>query len=283
MRYQTIPSGQARQSIILRTLVWAAGGLTIAISVSIVVYILVCGIPHLNAGLFSLKYTSDNCSLFPALVNTLVALLVTLVLSLPVGIGAAVYLCEYARPESLIVRAVRIALQTLSAIPSIVYGLFGLLFFVTFLGWGFSLLAGCSTLAVMILPVIVRTSEEALLCVPNSLREGSYALGALKVRTVFCVVLPEALPGIAAGVTLAAGRIIGESAALIYTAGTVAQKATLTESGRTLAVHLWALWNEGLSVGSSYGAAVVLMVVVLAVNFASSRLEKLVVRRDLVP
>ena len=274
---------QAAQSRLLRLLVWAAGALTVGVSSLIVLYILLCGIPQLNAGLFSPKYTSANCSLLPALYNTLVMLCVTLAMVLPVGIGAAVYLSEYASSSGIAVRLICIALQTLSGIPSIVYGLFGLLFFVTFLGWGFSLLAGCCTLAVMVLPVVVRTAQEALLSVPTSLREGAFALGSGKVRCVFCIVLPAAVPGIASGVTLAVGRVIGESAALIYTAGTVAKMAHLGESGRTLSVHLWALWNEGLSVGSSYATALILMVVVLALNFASGKLEKLVSRRNLLP
>ena len=274
---------QAAHSLPLRLLVWAAGALVIALSLFVVAYILVRGIPQLNAGLFSLEHTEGSSSVIPALANTLFVLCATVAVALPVGTGAAVYLSEYARSGGLIVRVIRIALQTLSLIPSIVYGLFGFLFFATFLRWGFSLLSGCCTLALMILPVIERASEEALRSVPQGLREGSFALGASKVRGVFCVVLPAAWPGIASGVTLAIGRAIAESAALIYTAGTVARVARPTESGRTLAVHLWALWSEGGANESSWAAALVLMVVVLALNFASSKLEKLVARRGLVP
>jgi len=187
------------------------------------------------------------------------------------GIFSAVYLTEYAKKGSKLVSIVRITAETLSGIPSIIYGLFGLLFFVGSLGMGYSILAGSLTLSIMILPLIIRTTEEALSAVPNSYREGSYALGAGKMRTVFQIVLPSAMPGILAGIILAIGRIVGESAALIYTAGTVADiPGDLLSSGRTLAVHMYALSTEGMHVDQAYATAVVLIIVVIIINWLSS-------------
>ena len=268
---------QKLQSNTLRALVTSAAAFTALIIVGLVVYILMKGIPHLSAGLFSLHYTSENVSLFPALINTLTATVITLLIAVPVGIGAAIYLAEYAHRGSKVVKVIRITTETLAGIPSIVYGLFGFLFFVTSLKWGYSLLAGCCTLAIMILPVIIRTTEEALLSVSDSYREASFGLGAGKLRTVFKVVLPSAVPGIVAGVVLGMGRIVGETAALIYTAGTVAAvPPSIMGSGRTLAVHLYALWCEGLATGQSYATAVILLIIVFILNTLSSLLERAV-------
>ena len=165
---------------------------------------------------------------------------------------------------------IRLTTETLSGIPSIVYGLFGMLFFVNALGWGFSLLAGAFTLSIMILPLIMRTTEEALKAVPDSYREGSFGLGAGKLRTVFRIVLPSAVPGILAGIILAIGRIVGETAALIYTAGTVAQvPSSVFGSGRTLAVHMYNLSSEGLYMDQAYATAVILLVLVVGINALS--------------
>ena len=178
-------------------------------------------------------------------------------------------------------RVIRITAETLTGIPSIVYGLFGLLLFVTALKWQFSLLAGCCTLAIMILPVIMRTSEEALLSVPVTYREASFGLGAGKLRTVFKTVLPVAIPGIVNGIILSVGRIIGETAALLYTAGTVAHiPKNLMGSGRTLAVHLYSLWCEGLRTEQAYATAVVLVLFVVLLNIVSSRIEKAMLKKN---
>lgn len=234
-------------SLVLRGLVWGAAGLTFLSLLFLIGYILTKGVPYLNSSLFALEYNSENVSLFPALINTFVMTLASLLLAVPVGIFSAVYLGEYAKKESGFVKLIRLTTETLSGIPSIVYGLFGMLFFVSTLGWGYSMLAGVFTLAIMILPLIMRTTEEALKSVPDAYREGSYGLGAGKLRTVFWIVLPSAVPGILAGVILATGRIAGETAALIYTAGTVAQiPSNLLGSGRTLAVHMYSLASEGL-------------------------------------
>ena len=216
-------AGSKIQSVLLGGAVWLAAGITLLSLLSIVIYILYKGIPHLSLDLFATEYNTENMSLFPALVNTIVMTLVSLLIAVPLGVFSAVYLTEYAKRGNKLVTIVGITTETLSGIPSIVYGLFGYLLFVTKLKWGYSMLAGALTLAIMILPLIMRTTEEALRSVPDSYREGSFGLGAGKLRTVFTVVLPSAVPGILAGVILAIGRIAGETAALIFTAGTVAQ------------------------------------------------------------
>lgn len=270
---------QTSQSYMLRAVVYASAGITAAVIIGLVAYILYMGLPNFSLSLFAFHYSSDNASLFPALVNTLTVTLLSLLLAVPVGVGAAVYLAEYARRGNRFVRVIRITAETLSGIPSIVYGLFGYLLYVTTLKWQFSLLAGCCTLAVMILPVIMRTTEEALLAVPDTYREASFGLGAGKLRTVFKIVLPAAVPGIVNGIVLSTGRIVGETAALLYTAGTVAHiPSSLMGSGRTLAVHLYSLWSEGLKTEQAYATAVVLLVFVLVLNWISGRLEKIASR-----
>lgn len=263
------------QSVILRCLVYLAAALTVGVLICIVAYILYKGIPNLSPTLFALEYNTDNLSLFPALVNTVTMTFVSLLIAVPLGIFSAIYLVEYAKRGNKLVTIVGITTETLSGIPSIVYGLFGSLLFVAKLKWGYSMLAGACTLAIMILPVIMRTAEEALKSVPDSYREGSFGLGAGKLRTVFRIVLPPAMPGILSGIILSIGRIVGETAALIFTAGTVAQiPKNLMGSGRTLAIHLYALWNEGLAAEQSYATAVVLLVIVVLINAASSFIAK---------
>ena len=270
------------QSVLLRFLVRFAAIFTAAVLVCIVVYILIKGVPNLSPDLFAFEYNSENVSLFPALVNTVTMTLVSLLIAVPLGVFSAVYLVEYAKRGNKLVTAVRITTETLSGIPSIVYGLFGSLLFVAKLKWGYSMLAGAFTLAIMILPLIMRTTEEALKSVPDSYREGSFGLGAGKLRTVFRIVLPSAVPGILAGVILAVGRIVGETAALIFTAGTVAQiPKNLMGSGRTLSVHLYALWNEGLAAEQAYATAVVLLVIVVLINAASSLIAKKISKGNL--
>lgn len=262
-------------SLLLRALVCTASALTAASLVFIVGYILAKGIPHLTSSLFAWEYTSDNVSLMPALINTLFMTVLALAMAVPIGIGSAIYLTEYARRGNRLVNLVRVTAETLSGIPSIVYGLFGSLFFVKALGMGLSLLSGALTLAIMILPLVMRTTEEALLSVPDSYREGSFGLGAGKLRTVMRVVLPSAVPGILSGVILGIGRIVGESAALIFTAGTVAEVAdSVFDSTRTLAVHMYTLSGEGLHIGKTYATAVVLLAVVILINMASSFVAK---------
>ena len=269
-------------SLILFLLVMLATMLTIGILLFIIGYIMVKGIPHLKLSLFAWEYNSVNVSLMPALINTVLMTLIALLISAPVGIFSAIYLVEYAKKGNRFVGMIRLTAETLSGIPSIVYGLFGLLFFVTALGWGMSLLAGAFTLSIMILPLIMRTAEEALKAVPDAYREGSFALGAGKLRTVFKIVLPSATPGILAGIILGVGRIVGETAALIYTAGTVAEipqgKDLLFDSTRTLSVHMYVLSSEGLYVNQAAATAVVLLGIVVIINglseFAAKKLSK---------
>lgn len=270
---------------VLRILVYAGAAVSAIVLAGLVGYILINGIPNLSPKLFEWTYTSENVSLMPALVNTLLMAALALILAVPTGIGAAIYLVEYARPSSRFVRIVRMTTETLQGIPSIIYGLFGLLFFTTLLGWGLSLASGACTLAIMILPVIMRTTEEALLAVPESYKQGGFALGAGHVRTIFRCVLPSALPGILGGSLLALGRCVGEVAALLFTAGTVAQIPdfagqgifALFDSCRTLAVHMYVLASEGLHMNETYATAVVLLVLVVilnaAANFAAKKLK----------
>lgn len=261
-------------SFLLLLLVLLAAVLTVGILVYLVVYILMRGVPYLKPSLFAWKYTSDNVSMMPAIINTLSMTVLSLIFSVPFGVGAAIYLVEYAKKGNKLVGIIRTTAETLTGIPSIIYGLFGMLFFVTYLKWGISILAGAATLAIMVLPVIMRTTEEALLCVPDSFREGSFGLGAGKLRTIFKIVLPSAMPGILSGVILAIGRIVGETAALIYTAGTVTNVAGITDSGRTLAVHMYNLSQEGMHTNEAFATAVVLLIMVLCINGLSSLLAK---------
>lgn len=212
-------------SAFLKFLIYFCASLTFLVLIFLIAYILINGIPHINLDLFALKYTSDNASVIPALINTVVMTLLSLLLAVPIGIFSAIFLVEYAKRGNKLVEIVRMTTETLQGIPSIIYGLFGMLFFVNRLGWGFSIISGAFTLAIMILPLIMRTTEEALKSVPDLYREGSFGLGAGKLRTVFKIVLPAAMPGILAGIILAIGRIVGETAALIYTSGTVAKAA----------------------------------------------------------
>ena len=258
-------------SKVLGITVWLAAGVNILSLVSLIGYILAQGIPYLSWELFALEYTTQNVSLFPALVDTLLMVAFALSLAAPIGIGTAIYFVEYAKKSNKFVSIMDMTTDTLAGIPSVVYGLFGLLFFVIYLQMGYSLLAGACTVAIMILPVIIRTTEEALQAVPISYREGSYALGANKLRTVLVVVLPAAVPGILAGIILSIGRIVGETAALVYTAGTVAQlPEDLFSSGRSLAVHLYVLASEGLFMEQAFATAVVLVIITVIINGAST-------------
>ena len=262
-------------SFLLLVLVTASALFTVCILAFLLIYILVKGIPYLTPSLFAWEYNSENVSLMPALINTILMTALSLVIAVPLGIFAAIYLVEYARRGNKIVEIVRITAETLTGIPSIVYGLFGFLLFGVALKWGYSMLGGALTLAIMILPTIMRTTEEALKSVPDSYREGSFGLGAGRLRTVFQVVLPSAVPGILAGVILAIGRVVGETAALMYTAGTVAQiPDSVMGSGRTLALHMYVLSNEGLHTDKAYATAVVLLILVIGINTLSTAVAK---------
>ena len=255
--------------------VYTSAVLTVLSVTFIIGYILVKGIPNLTPELFALKYTAKNQSMLPSVFNTFLLTFFTLLTAIPIAISSAVFLVEYAKRGSKFVRAIRVVNETLSGIPSIVFGLFGFLAFVISKQWGYSLRAGVITLAIMVLPVIIRTTEEPLMSVPDAYREASYGLGAGKLRTIFKIVLPTAMPGIISGIILAIGRIVGETAALIYTAGTVPDAAeSLSSSTRTLSVHLYCLLNEGLYTNQAYATAVVLLIVVLIINALSNFLAK---------
>lgn len=279
------PSSSSRaqaSSQIARGVIYVGALFTTLVLLGIVGFILVNGIPHLTPTLFEWSYTSENVSLMPALISTLYMALLALLIAVPIGVSSAIYLVEYAKPGSRFVRAVRVTTETLQGIPSIIYGLFGMLFFTTVLGWGLSLLSGACTLAIMVLPVVMRTAEEALIAVPASYRAGGFALGAGYLRTIFRCVLPSALPGIVGGVLLALGRCVGEVAALLFTAGTIAQIPdfggqgifALFDSCRTLAVHMYVLASEGLHIDETYATAVVLLVLVTLLNVIANVAEK---------
>ena len=266
-------------SRILKALVFLSAGITFTILLLLIGYILVQGIPHLTLDLFSPEYTTDNQSVIPALINTVIMTIVSLLVAVPIGIFSAIFLVEYSGKGNRFVDLVRMTTETLQGIPSIIYGLFGMLFLVYRLKLDYSILSGALTLAIMILPMIMRTTEEALKSVPDLYREGSFGLGAGKLRTVFRIVLPSAAPGILAGIILAIGRIVGETAALIYTAGTMAKvPSSLLGSGRTLAIHMYLLSSEALYLPQAYATAVVLLVLVIGINafsnFVANRLTK---------
>lgn len=262
-------------SFLVMLLVIGSAVLTFMVLMFLILYILIKGVPYITPSLFSLHYTSENVSVMPALINTVGMTFLSLLMAIPLGIAAAIFLAEYAKRGNKAVSIIGLTTETLSGIPSIIYGLFGMIFFVTTCKWGYSLLAGACTLAIMILPLIIRTTEEALKSVPDTFREGSFGLGAGKLRTIFRIVLPSAVPGILAGTILAVGRIVGETAALIYTAGTVAQiPDSVLKSGRTLAVHMYNLANEGLHINEAYATAVVLLVLVLMINTLSGLAAK---------
>lgn len=259
-------------SLALFLLVNLAAVITAAVVLFLIGYILWHGVPNLSLpGIFAWEYNGENQSMTPVIINTLIMTALTLFLAVPIGVFAAIYLVEYAKKGSKLVKLIRVTAETLAGIPSIVYGLFGFIVFVITLGWSYTLIAGVITLAIMILPLIIRTTEEALMAVPDSFREGSFGLGAGKLRTVFHIVLPSAVPGIAAGIILAIGRIVGESAALIFTSGTnpVVAKGLFT-SASTLSVHLYALLTEGLYTEQAYAVAAVLLFLVIGINALSS-------------
>ena len=268
------------KSLVVMILVMLSAVFAVGILLFLMIYILANGIPHLTAEQFEWKYTPENQSMMPAIINTLTMTVLTLLIAVPVGIFAAVYLVEYAKRGNKLVKIIRITTETLSGIPSIVYGLFGFLLFNMQLGWQYAMLGGIITLAIMILPLIIRTTEEALLAVPDSYREGSYGLGAGKMRTVFRIILPAAIPGIMSGVILSIGRIVGESAALIYTSGTFRSTPSgIWDSSATLTVHMYVQSNEGLHVNQAFASGVILLVLTFLINLASDLIERHIAKK----
>lgn len=247
--------------------------ITVLSLVAILVYVLARGIPYINWTFLSTLYQPGlgQEGILPMMVSTLMLVAVTLVIAVPVGVLAAIYLSEYAK-RGRILTVIRFATESLAGIPSILYGLFGFAMFVTVMKLRFSIFSGALTLAIMVLPVVIRTTEEALRAVPDSYREGSFALGAGKLYTITHAVLPNAIAGILTSVILSVGRIVGETAALVYTMGSSVQMPTkgLLSSGRSLSVHLFFLAKEGTSAEQSFAVAAVLMVVVAAINMLAS-------------
>ncbi|MFT3951028.1 MAG: phosphate ABC transporter permease PstA [Oscillospiraceae bacterium] len=257
-------------SFVFFLLTCAAAAAAVGVFLLLIGYILVRGVPYLTPELFAWDFTTENASMTPALITTLEMVALSLAIAAPLGIACAVYLVEYAKRGNKLVGLIRVTTETLAGIPSIVYGLFGMLFFVTYLHWGYSLLAGAFTLAIMVLPLIIRSTEEALKAVDDSWREASFGLGAGKLRTISRVVLPAAVNGILAGIILAVGRIVGETAALVYTAGTVAQiPDNVLSSARTLSIHMYSLSNSGLYMNQAAATAVVLVLMVILINAAA--------------
>lgn len=257
-------------SLVIWILLVLSAIITAGVTFTIIIYVIVRGVPYLDLDMFSLKYTEENQSMLPSIINTVFMTALSLLFAVPVGIGCAIYLVEYAKRGNKFVTVIRLTAETLSGIPSIVYGLVGYLIFVIGLKLGLTLLGGSLTLATMILPLIMRTTEEALIAVPDTFREGSYGLGAGRLRTIFCIILPSAVPGILSGVILGVGRVVGETAALIFTAGSVAKVASsLLSSSRTLSVHMYIQQSEGLHMNEAFATAVVLLIVVVIINLAS--------------
>jgi phosphate transport system permease protein len=273
------------QSKGLKFMVWISGILTVAILIYIIIFILIRGIPKINFNFLFGEYNSQTLSAFSSIVATIEMIVISLIISVPIGVFCAIYLTEYAKRGNKIVKVIRLAVETLAGIPSIVYGLFGMIFFVNILGLRASLLSGIGTISIMILPVIISSSEEAIKAVPDTYREGSLGLGATRLRTVFKIVIPTAMPGILSGIILAIGRIVGETAALIYTSGTNVLKTptlNLLASQRTLAIHMYMLASEGLpySKDMAYASGAVLIIVVFLVNLATTKLAGKLGRLD---
>lgn len=263
-------------------LLWVFSILTIIVLALIVSDILVKGLPHIsfNFLLEEPRKMGKAGGIFSVIVSTFYIVVLSVVFAAPIGIAASVYLTEYAK-EGPVLRIIRYGIEALAGVPSIIYGLFGYSFFVVFLGLKYSILSGALTLTLMILPTIVRTSEEAIKAVPSSYREGSLALGATKLQTIRKIVIPTAMPGILTGLILGIGRVVGESAAVIYTAGSsLGVPDSILRPGRTLSVHLFTLASEGLSAENTYATAVVLITLVLIINFiANTLINKIFIAR----
>ena len=238
--------------------------------IAVTLYILVNGVSKLNSELLFGDY-SDSLSILPALVGTIEIILIASAISIPLGVGSAIFLVEYMQNKGKLVKIIRIATETLAGIPSIVYGLFGYLIFVVTLKMGYTILGGGMTIAIMILPVIVRQTEESLIAVPMSLREGAYALGASKVATIFKVVLPSASSGIVTAIILAIGRVISESAVLILTIGMVVNKIpeSALSPGTSLALDIYYFSSHGYP-DAAAATAVVLLILVIAINLIAT-------------
>ncbi len=278
----TVKLKQSRQmkDSVLNVFIWGAAALTVGFLFWIIWYILSNGLQHVNWEFITDKYTvtSDEKGIFPMIISTIYMVIASISVAAPLGIMTAIYLTEYAKVGSRLVKIIRFCTESLAGIPSIIFGLFGMTFFVAVLGLGFSIISGALTLSILILPVIIRTTEEALMAVPQTYREGSYGLGASKIYTIWRLILPSAIPGILTSVILSIGRVIGESAPVFLTAGMVARvPESLFDSGRTLTVHLYKLTTELFTIdewNQAYGTATVLIVVVLIINMVTKLIAK---------
>lgn len=257
---------------VLKALIFLSAGITVLLLAGILIYIVMRGFPNLSWEFLSTAPSAlkKRFGILPSIINTLYMIIITLVISTPIGVGAAIYLTEYAKQGRLI-RLIEFTIETLAGIPSIIYGLFGAIFFGTLLQLGYSILSGAFTLTIMVLPLIIRTTEEALKTVPESYREGALGMGATKWYMIRTVILPSSLPGIITAVILSIGRIVGESAALLYTAGSVTNLPANwlthpTSSGATLTVQMYFAVSEGRYIEQGFGIALVLMVIVLLIN-----------------
>jgi phosphate transport system permease protein len=259
---------------ILKALIWFCTIFTVATLVSLIVYIMVRGLPHISWNFLFTPFESEYRGISSFMLTTLYIIGLTLLFAVPIGIFAAIYLVEYAKPGR-IVNLIQFTTESLAGIPSIIFGLFGFIFFVKLCGFHWSLLSGSLTLSLCVLPTIIRTTEEALKTVPISYKEGSLALGATRLYTLFRIVVPSALPGILTSIILSIGRIMGETAAVFLTAGMAFQLPEgIFDPGRTLAVHLYALANEGSSFDECYATAAVLVVFVLLINLAANTIGR---------
>lgn len=264
-------------SFVFMLLCYLAIAVTVGALLAVLGYIFVNGIPNLSLELVFGKYSSDNPSMAISIFTTLVLIGLTLLIAAPIAIFSAIYLTEYTKKGSKVIKLIRLAVQTLSGIPSIVYGLFGSIFFGGVLGWGYSILTGTCTVAIMVLPIIISSTEEAIKAVPDSYREGSYGLGASKLRTIFKIVVPSAAPGILSAIILSVGRIVGETAALIFTLGSVTEMpGSVMDASRTLAIHMYINTRDGGMTGreTAFATGVILILVVIVVNLAATYLAK---------
>jgi len=274
-------SEKAHKKEIMKFAAWktvsrAALVLSLVALTAVIVFVLIRGIPHISTHLLFGEYSTRNPSIKPALIGTFYLILISVSIAAPIGIGSAIFLTEYTKSKSRLVRIIRVAVETLAGIPSIVYGLFGYLVFVVALGLNYSLIGGGITLAIMILPLIVRSTEESLLAVPLSLREGSFALGSSKFRTIFSVILPCAASGIVTSLILAIGRVISESAVLILTIGMVvdAIPAGFASPGTSLALDVYYFGSHGYPEQAA-ATGVVLLVLVVSINILATVLGKI--------
>ena len=266
---------------LLKALLWVCGGIAVAFLALILIYVITRGIPYINWEFLTTAYRPGLGSngIRDIIVGTLAMVGLTLVIAVPIGVLAALYMGEYAK-KGKVLTTIRFCVESLAGIPSILYGLFGYTFFAIQLAFGFSLLSSALTLAIMVLPVIIRSTEEALFTVPDSYREGSLALGASKLTTLFRVILPSAIPGILSAIILSMGRVMGETAAVYYTAGTMARvPSSVFSSTRSLAVHLYLLVKEGLESGDAFATATILIVIVVGLNALANFIAKRLSRK----